>query len=732
MKQVLQSYRTGQLWLADVEPPRLAPRGARVESRASLVSAGTERAMIALAQKSLLGKARARPDLVRRVWQKVQQEGAWKTLEQVRTKLDEPVSLGYSCAGVVIDADQADVLRPGMRVACAGSGYASHSEVNWIPRNLIVPLPDALSFEQGATATVGAIALQGVRQCEPRLGDRIVVIGLGLIGNLAAQLARASGARVFGIDLAPDKVALALETGCHEATSDLDRAVERVQAFSAGHGADAVIIAAGAPSDSRPVRLAIELARLRGKIVVVGDCGMDIPRNEAYLKELDVRLSMSYGPGRYDPGYEERGEDYPYAYVRYTEQRNLAAYLDAVADGSVVLDPLLSHRFPIESALDAYDLIQRGSEPYVGIVLTYGPSDDPELARPTSPQAAPPAAASRSGSIEPVKGTVGLGLLGAGSYVRGALLPALKGQDLRRIGVVNRSGPSARQAQEAGGFAWSSTDLDRLLKDPEIHAIIIGTRHDQHARHVIAALESGKHVFVEKPLCLTPQELTEIAEVQARTARYIQVGTNRRHSPYTQALRAHFSPRADPLSITVRINAGRIPQDHWLRDPAVGGGRLLGEGVHWIDLCHAIVGSPISSILATPSPGGPTALAGDTFTVTMSFNDGSVANLFYVAEGPSSLPKERIEVMGLSRAAEIDNWSSGRCWTNAGQSRLAGPRGQQKGVTEQIRAFLETLRTGRPAVPLDTTWHVQHAALCARDTLKTGIPAFVSWPRPER
>ena len=729
MRQVLQSYRTGELWLADVAPPGPAPLGARVETRASLVSAGTEKAMIALAQRSLLGKARARPDLVRRVWQKVQQEGVWKTVEQVKAKLDQPVALGYSCAGVVRDALGADALRPGMRVACAGAGFASHSELNWVPRNLVVPLPEAVSFEHGATATVGAIALQGVRQAGPRLGDRIVVIGLGLIGNLAAQLARASGARVLGVDLSPGKVALALETGCFDATTDLERVADRVAAFTGGHGADAVILAAGAPNDSGPIRLAIELARLRGKIVVLGDCGMDVPRNEAYLKELDIRLSMSYGPGRYDPAYEERGQDYPYAHVRYTEQRNLAAYLDAVADGAVVLDPLLTHRFEIGRALDAYELIQTGSEPYVGVLLTYGASDDPELAPPT-PRVAPGPAAASAPAFEAVRGPIGVGMVGAGNYARAALIPPLKASGARMIGVVNRSGPSADQARAAGGFAWADTDLDRLLGDPAIHAVFVGTRHDLHAATTIALLDAGKHVFVEKPLCLTDDELAAVAAAQARAGRYVQVGTNRRFSPYTEALVQAFTPRADPLTITVRVNAGRIPVDHWLRDPAVGGGRLLGEGIHWVDLCQALAGAPVRSALATPSPGGPTSSPGDTWTLTLAFTDGSIATIVYAADGPSALPKERVEVIGVGRAAEVDNWSSGRLWTGTGSSALRAPRGQQKGTAEQLTAFLEALASGRPAVPLDTTWHVQHVGLSAVASLADGLPRSPAWPRP--
>jgi predicted dehydrogenase/threonine dehydrogenase-like Zn-dependent dehydrogenase len=725
VKQVLQSYRTGELWLAEVDPPGPAPGGARVRTRVSLVSAGTERAAIALARKSLVGKARARPDLVQRVIQKARKEGIWSTWEQVWQKLDQPVALGYSCAGVVEDARDAEHLRPGTRVACAGAGYASHSELNWVPRNLIVPLPDKVSFEQGSFATVGAIALQAIRQAEPRLGDRIVVIGLGLLGNLAAQLARASGARVLGIDLAPAKTELALKTGCHQVCADPAAVEDQVAAFTAGHGADTVILAASTPGDSTLMKQAVTLCRLRGRIIVLGDVGMEVPRNEAYLKELDIRLSMSYGPGRYDPAYEERGQDYPYAHVRYTEQRNLAAFLDAVSDGVVDLAPLITHRFSIDRALDAYDLVETGREPHVGILLQYGERESISTIR-----AVAGAASAAPDVIERVSGRPGVAVIGAGNYLKGVLLPALKRAEVDLVGVVTRTGPSAEQTRSQAGFRWGSTDIGRALSDPKVHALVIGTRHRLHAEQVIAALEAGKHVFVEKPLALSEPELARVAAVQARTGRYVQVGTNRRHSPYTVATREFFGVRGDPLSIMIRVNAGRLDVHHWLRDPVEGGGRLLGEGIHWFDLAHALVGAPISRVIAHPSPGGATALPGDTWTAQLLFRDGSTCTITYDAEGPRTLEKERLELLGVGRAVEIVDWASAKAWTAAGSRALPVPRGQQKGVPEELTAFTESLRTGIPRVPHDVTWHVHHACLQARATLEDGAPREVAWPRP--
>lgn len=729
MKQVLQSFRSGELWLADVAPPSSAPRGARVKTTVSLVSAGTEKMLLDLGRKSLIGKARARPDMVRRVLQKARQEGLKKTWEQVSQRLDAPMALGYAAAGRVQDVQDAPGLVPGMRVACAGMGYASHAELNWVPRNLIVPIPDDVTDEEGCSATVGAIALQGVRLAEPRLGDRIVVIGLGLIGNLCAQLCRASGARVFGVDLDASKVDLAKRTGCYDGTADMGSVVEQVMAFTDGRGADAVLIAASAQGNDGPMQTAVEISRLRGTIVAVGNVGMGVPRDDAYRKELTVRASMSYGPGRYDSAYEEQGNDYPFAYVRYTEQRNMVAYLDAIEDGKVDLSSLLTHRFSIGDALSAYDMITNHTEPYVGVLLTYGATDDPELARPVSPTPAPAAAAASLG-FEPVSRRPGLAVVGAGMHARAQLLPVLKGMDVDLIGVVNRTGASADQAKAIAGFAWADTQFDRVLEDDRIDAVIIGTRHRLHAAQTIRALQAGKHVFVEKPLCLTDEELAQVAEAQAASGRYVQVGANRRFSPYTQALTTHFGQRSDPLVLNVRINAGAIPDDHWLRDPATGGGRLIGEGIHWVDWCQAVVDRPIRTAVAQASTGGATSLPADSWTATLTFADGSIAQIQYAADGARTAAKERLEVVGLGKLAVIDDWSGGQLYLASGSQRLKVPRGQHKGFVEQLSAFVRALRSGRPAVSLDTTWHVQHAVLTLNQTTTTGVAADVAWPRP--
>lgn len=724
MRQVLQSYRTGELWLAEVDPPTSAPGGARVQTRASLISAGTEKYVMQMAKKSLAGKAAARPDLVKRVLQKIQQEGISRTLEQVQEKLNIPVPMGYSCAGVVLDGDSG--FRPGTRVACAGAGYASHAEMNWVPKNLMVEIPEGVSFEEAATATVGAIALQGVRQAELRLGDKVLVIGLGLIGNLTVQLAAASGARVFGFDLSQAAVDLALQTGCFAGTSDPDKLIEQVMAFSNGHGVDAVLVAASAPGNNGPVAQAVEAVRLRGKIVAVGLVGLELPRDAAYRKEVDLRMSMSYGPGRYDPDYEERGHDYPYAYVRFTEARNLTSYLEAVADGRIQLAPLVTHRFALERALDAYALLERG-ERSVGVILEYGPPEPREVT--AVPRRASAAMSPRR--VKVVSGDPGIGVIGAGNFVRGVLLPSLRKANARLVGVVNRTGSSAEQVRKASGFLWASTDAERVMTDGAIDALVVGTRHRLHAPLTIRGLEAGKHVFVEKPLCVSEDELQQIVRAQRGADRLVQVGTNRRFSPYLRAVQQAFAGRTAPLLLQYRINAGAVPLDHWIRDPQEGGTRWVAEGVHFVDACQAIVGVPVVRVYAAPLGASPSAPAGDSAAVTLEYADGSVAHILYAADGDRGLPKERLEVYGAGKVAVVEDWASGVIWRQGAAQKISAPRGQQKGSVEQLIGLMEGMRTGNPAVLMDDVWHVHHVMFAAQRAMLTGVPVETSWPLPE-
>ena len=599
MKQILQSQRRGEVRLAEVPAPACGAGGVLVSTRCSVISAGTERMLVELGKKSLLGKARARPDLVRKVLDTVRTRGLKATAEQVFAKLDEPVPLGYSASGEVVEAGRgAAELQPGDRVAIAGAGYANHAEFNFVPRNLCAKIPEGVSYANAAFATIGAIALQGVRQAQPLIGERVVVIGLGLIGLLTVQILKANGCAVLGVDPDEERAALATRLGADAAVSSgADRACA---AFTGGYGADAVIIAAATPS-SQPIEQAAELSRHKGRVVAVGLVGMQVPRDAFYRKELDLRLAMSYGPGRYDPDYEERGNDYPFPYVRFTEQRNLESFLYLVQQKRVTPAALVTHRLPFAAALDAYALIE-GKLPaestldrkYLGILLEY-----PAGARlERTVRRADDRATGTHG------GDVGVGFIGAGNFARGVLLPQIvKAGAARLTAVCTSTGRSAAQTAERFGFAVVTTDAGEVLERADTGAVFIATRHGSHAALVAAALRAGKHVFVEKPLCIRQTDLDEVERAlqDARGAGFepcLMVGFNRRFSPHARAVQAAFRDRGTPMVVSYRVNAGVVPAESWLHDPEEGGGRIIGEGCHFVDFCTALIGSDPVSVIA--------------------------------------------------------------------------------------------------------------------------------------
>ena len=548
MKQILQSYRTGELWLAEVPAPACGRGGVLVRTRSSVVSAGTERTLLALAKKSLIGKARARPDLVRQVIKKVRVEGIKPTMEKVFAKLDEPIALGYSAAGDVVEAGREAVgLKPGGRVAMAGAGYASHAEFNFVPANLCARIPDGVSYADAAFATVGAIALQGVRQAQPLIGERVAVIGLGLLGLLTVQILKANGCAVLGVDLDEERVALAEQLGADVAVSaDPERACA---AFTNGCGADAVIITA-ATSGNGPIESAAEMSRHKGRVVAVGLVGMNVPRDAFYRKELDLRLSMSYGPGRYDSAYEEGGHDYPFAYVRFTEQRNMEGFLYLVQQGKVTPSDLVTHRLAFDDALDAYALIEGTlakdstlDPKYLGVLFEY--SMDAPIERTVR----------RYDVVGLAGNKVGVGFIGAGNFAKCVLLPCLtKMSEVRLTGVCTSTGRSAQQTAQHFNFGLATTDSAALLAQDNTNAVFIATRPGSHASLVNAALRAGKHVFVEKPLCIHEAGLDEIEQTlkDARAAGQqpcLMVGFNRRFSPHVRAMQAAFEDRNTPMVV---------------------------------------------------------------------------------------------------------------------------------------------------------------------------------------
>jgi predicted dehydrogenase/threonine dehydrogenase-like Zn-dependent dehydrogenase len=691
MEQVVQSLKTGETYPVEVPAPAVRRRGILVRTRASLVSAGTERMVVDFASKNLLQKAKARPDLVRQVFDKAQTEGILTTIESVRNRIDQPMPLGYSSAGVVIAVgSEATDFQKSDHVACAGGGYAAHAELVSVPRNLAVKIPSAVSFDSASFGTVGAIAMQGVRQADVMLGHNVAVIGLGLLGQLTAQLLQAAGCRVFGIDLNPGRVSLALKLGVSAASTN-DVAPANAQLFTSGRGFDAVLITADTASNE-PVQLAGELARGRAVIVAVGAIGMDIPRKLFYEKELSLRLSRSYGPGRYDTSYEEGGHDYPYEYVRWTEQRNIDAFLQLVAQNKIDVQSLITHRFPIQDAGKAYDLITgKTGEPFLGVVLTY-----PEIVEPNERvELRPTARIERTTQSDQVR----LGLIGAGNFANATLLPAIKKLDaVEFVGIASAGGLSARSAGDRFGFSYCTTDLDKIYADPGINTLAILTRHGQHARLVTAALAAGKHVYVEKPLCLRSDELESIiaayGQQTPRTA--LLVGFNRRFAPFIVALKEELEHVQEPLILNYRVNAGFIPRQHWVHDPAEGGGRLLGEGCHFIDLLLHLAGSVPSEVLTRALPDNGRYSA-DNFVITLEFANGSIGTITYAANGDKGFPKEVLEVFGGGLAARLDNYRSLLIRRGGKKIERMARLRQDKGYADEWRAFIAHIQGRGPA-----------------------------------
>lgn len=691
MLQVEQSYRTGALRVAEVPAPRGGRARNLVATRVSLISAGTERQIIELAKSSLAGKARARPDLVRKTIAKARQEGVVNTARKVFAKLDSPIPLGYSLAGTIMESGaDAGSYPVGARVACAGAAVANHAEFNSVPKHLTVPVPDDVSDDDAAFVTLGAIALQGVRIARPELGEVSVVIGLGLIGLISVQILKANGCIVIGYDPDPSRAALARELGADDAVSEGLENI--VAARTRATGADFVVVAASTKS-SAPINLAAELTRMKGRVVVVGMVGMDLDREPFYKRELDLRLSMSYGPGRYDPSYENDGIDYPLPYVRWTEQRNMEAFLGLVASGQVTPGKLVTHRFAIDRAEEAYALLSSG-EPHLGILL-----DFPECSGEPS----------RSIEIAPVRhGTAagtGVAFLGMGNYARSVLLPAAKAAgytDFRS--VVTASGLSARNAAEKFGFAVAATDPAVALEDAAVGTVFIATRHDTHAAYAQQALAAGKHVFVEKPLALALSDVDATIAAAARAPGILTVGFNRRFAPLLVALREEAARCRGPLLMHYRVNAGEVPAESWTRGTE-GGGRIAGEACHFVDALSALCGADPVAVTTMPTEG-----IDDTLQALVRFADGSTGHILYSVLGEPTAPKERIEVLGRGLVGFIDDFRS-LSVTRMGKTVTTKTRSQDKGQRALVAAFREGCSTGTPPIPYETLAAVSRITL---------------------
>lgn len=717
MKQIVQQQRNGRLQLADVPVPALQPKTVLVQTAFSLISAGTERAKVTVARKSLIGKALARPDQVRQVYQTYKQLGWQATYQKVVNKLDALSPLGYSSAGIVL-AVGAEVpgFKVGDRVACGGAG-ASHAEVATVPFNLCVPVPENVPLEEAAFTTLGAIALQGVRQAGPTLGETVGVIGLGLLGLLTVQLLRAAGCHVVGIDVNPARCQLAQELGADTAVPPDDPALESHVRRLCPAGLDAVILTAATPS-SAPIRQAGELARNQARVVIVGDVGLDVPRSPFYEKELDVRLSRSYGPGRYDPQYEDKGIDYPIGYVRWTEGRNMAAFLDMVAQGKVNVKRLTSHRFPLRQAEAAYNMIEKQLEPYLGVVLDYElPAETPKPPATTSLSIHSP----RSGAA-----AVTVGLVGAGNFAQSMLLPTLKTlPQVRLRTVVTPGGLTARSVAERFAFEQCTAEAETAVSDPAINLLLIASRHDSHAALVVAALQAGKAVFVEKPLALTPTQLQEVQTTyQQSSSPFVMVGFNRRFAPLVGHLRPFLRPIAEPLLLHYRVNAGFIPRDHWTQDRQIGGGRMVGEGCHFVDLLIDLANSAPVEVFACGLPDGG-RYAGENITAVIRFANHSIATLTYAANGDRALPKERLEVLGGGRAAILDDYRQLTLMENGkSTSHKSAP---DKGHASEMKTLAEAIQHGKLSpVPFEQAVWATQVTFAIEQSLITRQPILMN------
>jgi len=721
MKQLLQSARTGEMSIQEVPIPAATIGDLLIHTNASLVSAGTERALVHFSQQNLLQKARSRPDMVRQVIEKDQRDGLLTTMDTVRTRLDTPMALGYSSSGVVLDMGKGcGDIQIADRVACAGFGYAVHAEVVSVPRNLVVPVPDGVSDEEAAFTTLGAIALQGVRQVGPQLGDNVAVIGLGLLGQLTLQLLKANGCRVFGVDLDVARVALARELGIDQAALRPD-AEEAGMFFTHNRGFDSVLITADTASND-PLILAGELARDKGAVVAIGAVGMEIPRKLYYMKELDFRLSRSYGPGRYDPQYEEHGVDYPYGYVRWTENRNMQAFLNLLATGQVRVAPLITHRYPIEQAETAYQLITgQLNEPFLGVVLTY-PED---VDRSTFVQLRTPTPAGIDAD------SVRVGMVGAGSFANSVLLPAMQKIDGLYLHTLCAStGISSMHGGKRFGFEQVSTDIERLLQDPVIDLIALATPHNLHAEEIIAGLVYGKHIFCEKPLCLNEEELAAIGSAYVDAGdRHLMVGFNRRFAPLAQKLHGFAVQIQEPLLVHYRVNGGHIPLDHWTQDPKVGGGRVIGEVCHFIDFATFLVGESPTSVFARALPNHG-RYADDNVSLILNYPNGSVANITYAANGDKSLGKERVELFGGGRSAVLEDFRHLTLLHNSKRQTHQLRFRQDKGHVGEWKALVHALRSGGATpIPFKEIISTTVATFRAIESMRSGqlLPIQNPW-----
>jgi len=724
MKQLIQNYKSGEMSICETPPPQLRRGGVLVRTAYSLISAGTERGMVEMARRNLIGKAMARPDLVRKVLDKSRTEGLLSAYRKAMLNLSTDTPLGYSSSGIVVEVGaEVQGLRAGMQVACGGIGYATHAEIVYVPKNLCVAVPETLDLRQAAFTTLGSIALQGVRSAGISLGEVVAVIGLGLVGLLTVQILKSSGCLVVGIDPDSQRCKMALDLGADATGSDAHEQADACLRLSGGLGADAVLITA-ATGSSEPLHVAAELARDRARVIVVGQVGMAVPRKLYYEKELTLLLSRSYGPGRYDRSYEEKGVDYPAGYVRWTENRNMEAVVTLMAERKLDVAALTTHEFPLERALEAYEMILKGTERYLGVLLTYSQSAAAEE-RVIRLADCKPAAAPRKAAGS----TIGFGLIGSGSFATGVILPALGGAEgIALRGICSQGGLSSRSAGDRWGFEYCTSDAEAILQDKNIDCVVICTRPDSHASLVCSALEAGKHVFVEKPLAVSLEQLRQVRRVAAaHPSQVLMVGFNRRFAPHVREAKKFIERRSGPLMAVYRVNSGYLRPADWQHDPEQGSGRIVGESGHFIDTLCYLTGSTPSEVFAASIAGtGDSAGESENSSLTVRFADGSVGVVVYTTHGSPAFSKERLELFVDHSVVVLDDFRQIEFIGNGTRKKRKDRLSQNKGHSEEMAAFARAVREGSAEVGADDYFRTTLCTLLAVESLGTGRPQPVN------
>ncbi|MBC7327419.1 bi-domain-containing oxidoreductase [bacterium] len=694
MRQVLQDIKTGEIRIVDVPAPLLKKGGILVQNAFSVISAGTERASVSLGQKSLLGKAKERPEMVKKVLDTLAKEGLGTTLSRIRAQLEAYRPMGYSSAGTVIAVgSDVEEFQVGDRVACGGGGYAMHAEIIFVPRNLCVKVPDNVPLSHAAFTTLGAIALQGMHQAEVGIGDNVLVIGLGLIGQLLVQLLKSGGCRVFGVDLRKEAVELALSCGMDKGIVWAEKEIEKLaNEFTNGKGFDAVIITASTRSNA-PMQIVPQVIRDRGRVVLVGRVGTTFPYMAYSNKELEIRMSRSYGPGRYDPLYEEKGIDYPIGYVPWTERRNMEEVVRQMSIGKLNLEPIITHKFPLEKAKEAYDVVLGKTQEFsVGVVLEYPTEPIKPERKIILPQKA---------TRKATKDVLRVGFIGAGSFAQALLLPNVKKMEgIVLRGIATGTSANAQRVGERFGFEYCTTDYQELINDPEIDCIFIAARNNLHARATVDAVKAGKAVFVEKPLALTYDELEEVIKAVEENNGRIMVGFNRRFSPYIEEIYRQITDGDYPLVFLYRVNAGPLPPDHWVLDKEQGGGRIQAEVCHFVDTVMFIARCKPIEVFAFAARGNGIP-PNDNLTANIKFQNESVASIVYSGLGDTSFPKERIEVFGREAVYVVDDFRE-LIIVKHGKKHRMKRLFQDKGHREEVRRFIEAVKKGTEMpIPFD-------------------------------